>query len=240
MATNLVATPGQLQACILRVSRLDASCVPQSGSNNQVVTAGLASVQATPDTEESTKFEQKNGCGAIAWQAEEGCDKIKRYTLTVELATFDYELLEIMTGGSLILANNSSAPSTWRNKVIGFASPGNDTSCPNGVSLEIFTKAAYNSGTCTSLAGGTPQYVRHIFPRAFFIPSDRNFENDIAVARLTGYSTPNPAWQTGATTDWIGAAALPEDTPYAQLFASALPTVSNAGAYGAQGGGYAA
>lgn len=156
MATNLVATPGQLQACILRVSRLDASCVPQSGSNNQVVTAGLASVQATPDTEESTKFEQKNGCGSIAWQAEEGCDKIKRYTLTMELATFDYELLELLTGGTLILADNSNAPSGWRNKVIGFASPGNDTTCPDGVALEIFTKAAYNSGTCSALASGTP------------------------------------------------------------------------------------
>lgn len=239
MATNLVATPGQLQACILRVSRLSAACVPQSGSNNIITTAGLVSVQATPDTEESTKFERKNGCGAIAWQAESGCDKIKRYNLTVELATFDFELLEILTGGTLITANNTTAPTGWRNKVIGFASPGNDTACPDGVSLEIFTKATYNSGSCTTLGEGTPQYVRHIFPRAFLTPGDRNFEDDVATATLTGYSTPNPAWSTGSTGDWIATGVFPGDSPYTQLFAPALPTVSNAGAYGAMGGGYA-
>jgi len=240
MATNLVAVPGQLQACILRVARLDANCVPQSGSNNILVTAGLVSVQATADTEEATRFERKNACGAIAWQAEGGCDKVKRYNLTMELATFDYELLEMMTGGTLILADADDAPESWQGKVIGFASPGNDTSCPNGVSLEIFTKAAYNSGECTALAEGTPQFVRHIFPRAFLTPSDRNFEDDVAVARLTGFSTPNAAWSTGSTADWIGAATLPADTPYAQVFAAALPAVSNEGTFGSQGGGYAA
>ena len=238
MPTNLVATPGQLQACILRVSRLSAACVPQSGSNNIITTAGLVSVQATPDTEEATKFERKNGCGAIAWQAESGCDKIKRYNLTVELATTDFELLELITGGSLIMANESTAPTAWQGKVIGFASPGNDTACPNGVSMEIFTKATYNSGSCTTLGEDTPQYVRHIFPRAFLTPGDRAFEDDVAVINLTGYSTPNPAWMTGATGDWISAASFPSDSAYTQMFAPSLPTVSNAGAYGAMGGGY--
>ena len=238
--SNLVATPGQLQACILRVIRLGAGCVPQSGSTDIVTTAALASVQATPDTEEAETFEQKNGCGAIAWQAEEGCDKLKRFNLTVELATFDYELLELMTGGTLIMADAVDAPAAWQGKVIGLADPGNDTSCPDGVSVEIFTKAAYQTGTCTALGADTPQYVRHIFPRAYFTPGDRNFENDIAVARLTGWSTPNPAWLTGVTDDWIAASALNPDAPHAEMFAPSLPTPNNVGVFGAQGGGFAA
>lgn len=240
MATNLVSVPGQLQACILRVARLDASCIPQSGSNDIITTAGLVSVAATAETEEATKFEQKNGCDSIAWQAEGGCDKIKRYTLAMELATFDYELLELLTGGTLILANGTSAPASWQGKVIGFASPGNDTSCPHGVSMEIFTKAAYNTGSCSALGAGTPQYVRHIFPRVFLTPGDRTFENDVATASLTGFATPNAAWGRGSTADWIAAAALPGDTPHAEVFAAALPTPSNVGTFGAGGGGYAA
>lgn len=239
MSTNLVAAPGQLQACILRVARLGADCVPMSGANDIIVTAGLASVQATPDTEEATKFEGKNACGAVAWQAEGGCDRVKRFNLTVELQVFDYEFLELTTGGTLILGAADLEQTAWRNKVIGFAYPGNETACPNGVSLEIFTKAAYNTGECTSLGAATPRFVRHIFPRSFFTPSDRNFEDDGATNRLTGYSTPNPAWSRGSTPDWLGAANLPTDTPHAEVFAEDLPTVSNAGVVGAMGGGYA-
>lgn len=236
--TNLIAAPGQLQACILRVARLGADCVPLSGANDIITTAGMVSVAATAESEEATNFEQKNGCGAVAWQAEEGCAVLRRYTLAMELATFDYELLEILTGGSLILGGDD-APEEWQGKVIGFADPGADTSCPNGVSLEVFTKATYNTGSCSPVGSGKPLFVRHIFPRAFFIPGDRTFENDVATASLSGTATPNAAWGQGSTADWISAANLAADTPHAQMFAPSLPTPNNQGLLGQLGGGYA-
>jgi len=236
MATNLVATPGQLQACILRAVRLSAACVPLSGSTDIVTTSALVSLQATPDVDEASKFEVKNACGNLAWTQESGCDKIKRFNLTLELATYDYELLSLLTGAQLITAKSGVSPSGWASKTIGIAMPGLDTACNNGVAIEVFTKTAYSTGACTESNG--PAYVRHIFPRAFLTPGERSFENDVATVKLSGYSTANPAWNTGSTADWDGSTSLDDSTAYAQIFTNTLPTVSNSGTF-SQGGGYA-
>lgn len=236
MATSLVATPGQLQACILRAVRLDASCVPLSGSTDIVTTSALVSLQATPDVDEATKFEVKNACGKLAWTQESGCDKIKRFNLTMELATYDYELLSLLTGAQLITAKSGVSPSGWASKTIGISMPGIDTACTYGVALEVFTKTAYSTGACTETNG--PTYVRHIFPRAFLTPGERSFENDVATMKLSGYATANPAFTTGSTNDWNGSVQLNDSTAYAQIFTNQLPSLSNSGTF-SQGGGFA-
>lgn len=236
MPTALVATPGQLQACVIRVARLSAACVPSSAAGDVITTSALVSLQATPEMDEATKFEVKNACGNLAWTQESGCDKIKRFNLTLELATFDYEMMTLLTGGTAITGKTGAANAGWVGKTIGYATPGLDTTCPNGVSIEVFSKTAYSTGACTE-ASAAPAYVRHIFPRAFLTPGERNFANEMATLKLSGYSTANPVWNQGPFGDWQGNASLADDTAYAQVYAATLPALSNTG-LSSQGGGF--
>ena len=119
MATNLAGSInlGQLNACIVRAARLNANCVPTGGVNSGIVTAGFITLTAEPDIEEGQVFEPKNGCGALIYTYEDE-NRIKRYNLSGEIGLFDYEMMALLFGGSLVLGK---AGGTYAGKVIGYA-----------------------------------------------------------------------------------------------------------------------
>lgn len=219
-ATAAVTCVGQYSVCAMRAARLDATCTPLNSLGSIVVTAALVSLAMTPDVEEGKKFEPKTGCGAIPWTAEED-DRIKRYTLNMELATWDYELVEILTGSPLIIGDGGT---TYAAKVIGFESKGPNSATYNGCSLELWTKTSGSGGPCGP-ASTNPPYVRHIFPRCKFRIGDHTLQNDVLNAHFAGWSTNNASWNNGAITlEWDATVPLSDDAPYAQVYASALPT----------------
>lgn len=220
-ASAAVGCLGQYEACALRVARLDATCAPLNSLGDIVVTAALMTMTATPDVTQGKRFEPETACGAIAWTAE-AQDRVKRYNITAELAVWDYEFLEILTGAPLIIGD---AGSTWPSKVVGIESPGPNSPDFNGASLEIFAKTSGAGGPCGPVSSNPP-YVQHIFPRCKFTIADITFQNDVIVCKITGWSTNNSQWKYGPVTiDWNGDAPLGENAPYAQLYAETLPTV---------------
>lgn len=221
MATANVACIGQYQACALRASRLAADCTPLGSADNIVVTSALVTMTATPDVEEGTKYEPKNGCGTIPWTAE-GEDIIKRWNIDLQLIMFDFELIEIVTGSELIIGG---AASPWPNKNVGFASRGPNAATFPGASLEIFVKNSKEGGPCGP-AGENPPYTRHIFPRCKLRVSDRTFEDAAAILRLQGWSTANSEWGQGPVPDeWPSDDDNPGDSPYTSVFAEDIPQV---------------
>lgn len=220
MATANVACIGQYQACALRAARLSADCTPLASANNIVTTAGLVTMTATPDVEEGTKYEPKNGCGSIPWTAE-GEDIIKRWNLDIQLILWDFELIEILTGAALIIGDSGT---TWPSKNIGFESRGPNADVFAGASLEIWSRNSKSGGPCGPV-GENPPYTRHIFPRTKLRLAERTFADEAAVLRLQGWSGPNSEWGEGPVSDeWEGADPLSSDTPYASIFATELPT----------------
>lgn len=220
MTTNQVACLGQYQACALRAARLDQFCTPLGADGDIVVTSGLVTLTATPDREEGTRYEQKTGCGIYAFTAV-GEDIIKRYTIDAQFVLWDYELVEILTGSPLI---TGAAGGTWPNKTIGFASKGFDVVAFPGASLEIFTRTSGSGGACGP-PGENPQFVRHIFPRAKLYLGEVTFEDAVAILRLTGTSEANSEWGEGPVPDeWESDDPFPENSPYGQVLATALPT----------------
>lgn len=204
MATNLAGGVciGQLNACVLRIARLDSDCSPTGGTNGGIVTAGLVTLTADPEIEEGTVFEPKNGCGTIAYTYELE-DVIKRYNLSGEFVFFDYEFMEMAFGSELILGKAGGA---LAGKVIGAADRLYSAAPRNGVYLEVITTAvAQGAGSCVAADGSVAVAVGHIFGKAKLQLGSSAFENAEKKMTFTGKSTNNPNLFNGPWNDYPGA-----------------------------------
>lgn len=221
MATALDECVGQYQVAAVRAVRLDATCAPVAGTNNVIATSALITLSASPEIEEGDEFEPKGASGQICWSVKD-CDRIKRWNLDGEFCTFDYELIEMMTGASLL---TGAAMGTYDMKTTGIAHSGLNAACPNGVQLEVWTRTAVGTGTCGAGSAFAP-YVRHLFPKVIITPGDSTFENDAMTFAFTGRSEPNSEW-TDLNTDWP-ALELPSalDSGYLQAWDEAIPTLA--------------
>lgn len=184
-----------LQVCTMRVARLEANGVPDPGAGNVYVTDTLITLGADPVITEGTDFEQPNGCGGIIVSYKD-CDRLKRFNLTMTLATPDPELWEFFAGGT-ILRNDGGDAIGWQAPEIGV-----DT-CPYGVSVEVWTKAIVDGHQ----ADEDPWYW-WAFPRTKWSIGGgaKNFGNEIMTHPLTGFAEENPNWFDGPLNDW------PEDS----------------------------
>jgi len=201
MATNLVGglCLFEKNVCVIRVARLNSDCSPSVGVNNAAVTTGIVTMTRSAEIEEGQEFNFKNGCGDLVAYAADA-DKIKRFNLTGDLLTMDYEFFEIMFGGSVLV---SDVGEEYAGKNFGYARPIGTVS-GNGVSLEVWTQAVFGVGGGCTTVSGAPGWVRHVFPRVTFVEGDRVFENDIAKVSFTGKAFANPAWGNGAFNDYPG------------------------------------
>jgi hypothetical protein len=148
-------------------------------------------------------------------------DKLKRMNLTMELATRDFELLEIMTGATLLVSGGTT---------FGVSRRGTSVETPNPVSVEIWTKVATSSGSC--VATGSGQWFRNVYPKVVWTLGDTDFGNSIATVKMTGVAEGNPNWgANGPYNDWYYT-AIPNDTPEAWVldsYYSSPATVSGSG-----------
>lgn len=228
MATNQIAVLGQYQACALRAIKLDADCTPATGPNNVMVTTAIARATLTPEIKTGAEVEAPTACGDFAWIARTGA-KIKFWNLELEMCLWDYEFLTMIVGGSTMTGNSDVA--AWNTKTIGWAAPGFNTAGANGVSLEIFSKVAYESGDCPSNSvANPPAYVRHILPKVTAQLSDRPFtEEDAAFVKLTGKVVSNPRLWVDLPEfgEWPTSTSPPSDSAYVQLWANTLPTLGS-------------
>lgn len=211
MASNLAGGGvciGQHSACILRAAKLATDCSPLGGADSGIVSNGIATITASADVQDAVVFEPLNGCGDIAFTYEKPA-RVRRRNLTGELIFHDFEMMELLFGGHLILGNSGSDFAT---DVIGWAEADITDPDPNPVYLEVIVRtAARGAGECSTGGVETPYAVGHIFGKARLTPGDRTFENDVANVAFTGVSTSNPALFDGPWNDWPG---LTNGSPY--------------------------
>lgn len=221
MATNLAANAvciGQLNACVLRAARLGADCHPSGGADSGIVSAALVTMTADPEIEAGQVFEPKNGCGSIMYTYRQE-DRIKRYNLSGELVFFDYEMMALLFGGTLVLGKAAG----WAaGKVIGYADRLFSAAPRNGVYLEIFRQVVTpDGGDCVQSTGTTlPAAVGHIFGKCRLTPGSMTFENDVARVSFTGYAENNNWLTNGPWNDYPGAGYIP-NAPHVEVEYSA-------------------
>lgn len=180
-----------LQVCTMRVARLEPNGVPDPGADNIYVTDTLITLGADPVIAEGEEFELKNGCGGLAVTFKD-CDRLKRITLSMTLATPDPELWQMLAGGTVLYDADDNAVG-WQAPEIGV-----DT-CPDGVSIEVWTKAIVDGHQ----ADENP-YLWWAFPRTKWSIGGgaKNFGNEIMTHPITGFAEENPNWFDGPLNDW--------------------------------------
>lgn len=201
MVTNLAGGVciGHYDVCYLRVGRLSATCAPLYGANNGVITVGLVDMTASAEIREGADVEQVNGCGRTLFKVAKQ-DKVLRRNLTGTIGTWDYELLELLFGGTLILG---AAGTNGAGKVIGWAEPSADSADRNPVSLEVIVKnAAEGEGACSSASSARPAYTGIIFPKVFATLGDYVANEGPHVVNFTGSAENNPNYISGPFRDW--------------------------------------
>jgi hypothetical protein len=191
---------GSARVCALRVSRLDSTCNCVAGEDNAVVSSAIVRLQASPEYEAGDEFIQKNGCGDIVINIKD-VDRLKRINLTMELATRDISLLELLTGGTVY---------TDGVDIIGFARRGVGATANDPVAMELWTKAVSSSGNCVV---GTSNWWRWTYPKATFTLGDVSHENGIGLVQLTGTAEANPNYGNGCFDDWPSADDIDPDSP---------------------------
>ena len=83
----------QVQACAIRVARLDTNGVPLPGANNLYVADTLVSLAFSPVYTDGDEIEDKNGCGVVQVNYR-GQDSFKRGDVTIQLTRPDPQLVE--------------------------------------------------------------------------------------------------------------------------------------------------
>jgi hypothetical protein len=214
MASNLpgAVCVGQHSACLLRAAQLTATCAIEGGVDSGFITTGIVTATATPVLREGNSLEQLNGCGDTAWEVDVP-DKVRSYDLSGEIAYFDHELMEVMFGGTVLVA----VPGTpFAGKNIGWAAPGPTAAANNPIYLEIIVKTAVQGlGECSPSGVLLPYAVGHIFPKGRYIPGDFSFANETSRLAFTGNSTNNPNLGNGPWDDYP-AGTIP-NVPYLEI-----------------------
>jgi hypothetical protein len=143
---------GTAMVCGLRVSRLSSTCGCISGPNNAVSTSALIRIDSTPEYKIGGEFTLNSGCGEVCLHLK-ACDQLKRMNLELELCVRDMELLELLTGAHLYSQTFGSAAA----QVAGYSRRGVGQSCPDPVSVEIWSKVTSSAGSCSAADDDTPR-----------------------------------------------------------------------------------
>lgn len=227
MATALAGGQaiGQYDVCVMRVGRLGADCAPVYGANGGIITMALVDATASPELRTGEPAELENGCGEFLVNVQRQ-DKVKSRTLSGTLGLFDWEMFEIMFGGSLVIG---AAGTDYSGEVIGWAEPGPDSADRNPVVVEFIVKnAAKGLGACQTPGSTTdyPAYTGYIFPKCTLTLGERAFAKGVHTVTFTGKSEPNPNFGSGPWRDWdnmAGVGTFPTGSPMVTVSYDVLP-----------------
>jgi len=208
MASNLAGGQclGQHSVCLMRAAILDDDCTPQGGTNSGIVTVGIVTATATPEYRDERRIEPTNGCGDIMFTYNQlGC--LLRETLSGELIFHDWEMMQVLFGGTLILG---VAGGPFAGEVIGWAKPSCPDDLPKSVYLEFIVKnASQEAGECQVAGSEFPTHTGHIFPKVNLTAGAQTYNDQSISLPFDGFSVRNPSLVKGPWNDYPGAGAMP-------------------------------
>lgn len=189
MATDHAAS---VQGVALRVARLGADQRPLVGPKSSYVTDAFMSFGFTPEYTDGEEIEEKgaNGNVCIYYQAP---DVLKRVTFSLAICDPSPELHEMLIGGNILLGEGEGTDP------IGYAAPATGVeSNPNGVAIEVFSRAIVGGRPAASLP-----FWRWVFPYVKMkLTGDRVLENGAMANEFEGWGVGNANYGRGAAGDW--------------------------------------
>lgn len=209
-----------VQACMMRVARLDEDGSVAGGVNSMYVTDAFTSLSAGGEVEAGDEITVKNACGGICVSYKD-CDRLKRLNIELHTCAADPELHELLVGGNVLRYTPAGKP-----EGVGYGYPAlNASGCPFGVSIELWSRHIDSTGAPDS----DYPWLWWVFPRVYLQIGDKNFENDAMDHVFTGFAVENQQWGDGPNNDWpvamssVGQFIPTDDIPEAAIgYQSAL------------------
>lgn len=209
-----------LQLSMLRVAKIDAAGDAVAGATSGYVTNSLIEAGLSIEIEEGTEIIKKAADGSICVNFKDA-DRIKRANVTLNLCKLDSELIYLLIGGDIF----SDAGTT-----IGMKVPATNDTAPNGVCMELWTKAWDGSSQAApSFNSSLPSYYHFVLPRVKCQLGDITLNGEDTEIPVNGFSTENTALNIdGPYNDWPTAVtqAGGVDTALGWWVDSSLPTAA--------------
>jgi len=179
---------GSVYAVRMRVTALDPDGSPKVGASSMYTTDALVTANFTPNYEDGDDITQKNGSGVVC-VAYTGPSTLKNYTGALTICTPDPELYALLTGGTVFM--DGSDPVGWQSPDVG------SDPMPDGVSLEMWSRAVVNG----SNAGSLP-YFHWALPRIKLTPDQVTLEAAALQPSFNFTAETNPNWGSGPVGDF--------------------------------------
>lgn len=180
----------QVQACRIRVCRLEADGVPLPGATDLYVSDALTKVAFAWDVLAGDEITEKSACGEIKVNYR-GDDNLRRGNVTITLLTPDPYLSELLSGGD-VLTGTSGAK--------GFAAPELGPVGIDAVSIEIWKKRIFEGRL-----DPTFPYARWVYPWVDHLRAgDHEHNSGNLPMEFVGEAYENDNWLDGPTQDWLG------------------------------------
>lgn len=202
-------------ACLIRVAELDASGVPNPGSDTLFRTDGVTEIRFSENVAEGDIFDQQNGCGdqCVVVQAP---DRLQGIDLSMELCTTEASLFAALTGNPTMSAGGT---------VVGQQARLITDAPPNRVSVEAWARAWDGNEQAQDDLGALVYWHWH-FPSTTWRRGEVRLENGVARIPFTGKGQQNQQYFDGPGND------APEDIN--GMWAYHLDTELPSGACGPQ------
>lgn len=180
----------QVMACRLRVARLHADGTLDPGEENLYVTDALISIGSSPDVEAGTVITQRNGCGNICVRRRSD-DQTLAYNLSMSLCNLDAELIEMLTGGTLITVGGVT---------VGYKRPASGATKPI-VCVEAWAEA--RTATQQATNDGDLLWWHWVWPHVKWTAGEHTLDGEnVLTVPLTGYAEENENMGTGPDASW--------------------------------------
>lgn len=208
-----------LQIVRLRAAKLTAAGDALPGASSGYVSDSLIEATLGLEVEEGQEILKKNGSGVFCVNFKD-VDRIKRATIGLSFCKLETELVAMLVNASTYTSSGTTT---------GFKVPAFDDPAPNGVTLELWTKAW--DGDQQATLSGSNVYWHWVLPRAYLRLGDLTLNgDDSADLPVEGFSTANNEVNIdGPWNDWAQGVPAGDgvmNTPLAVWRDTSIPTAA--------------
>lgn len=185
-----MSCPTMIQACAMRVTRLDAAgqTIDASVANSRLQIAAFTSLQVSADIETGEEIIVKNACGDIIVR-KKTADRLKGFNLTLQFCSWSTLAVEMLVGAELLLDGLGD--------VRGQVWPSTNDAGKNLAQIELW---AVN----TTPTGSTDVYEQFVLPKTsnWQMSGNLDFTNGPIQLSLGGYAEENALWSPSDEAEW--------------------------------------
>lgn len=185
-----MSCPTMIQACAMRVTRLDAAgqTIDASVANSRLQIAAFTSLQVSADIETGEEIIVKNACGDIIVRRKTA-DRLKGFNLTLQFCSWSTLAVEMLVGAELLLdGNGDPRGQVW---------PSTNDAGKNLAQIELW---AVN----TTPVGAGDVYQQFVLPKTsnWQMSGNLDFTNGPIQLSLGGYAEENALWSPSDEAEW--------------------------------------